>query len=98
MKKSFPTTAGKHAPARVIESIKGEVNKYLKRERRKKLPEGIDYWDFNCRVGTSADDAKPTHVKELASAIDTAAAGSPETIYIEILSKKGIRQHKKDPT
>ncbi len=96
MKKNFPTTAGKHAPARVIESIKGEVNKYIKRERNKKLPEGVDYWDFDCRVGTAADDAKTAHVKELSKAIDTAAAGSPEAIYIEILSKKGIRSSKSE--
>ncbi len=100
MKKSFPTAVGKHAPARVIESIKGEVNKYLKRERRKKLPEGVDYWDFTCRVGTTTDDAKSVHVKELGGAINaelaSQAEGIPEAIYVEILSKQGIRQGGKD--
>ena len=95
MKKSFPTKVGKHAPARVIESIKSEVNKYLKRERRKKLPKGVDYWDFSCRVGTTPENAEPAHVKELAKAIDTAAEGNPEAIYIEILAKKGIRKGEK---
>jgi hypothetical protein len=91
MKKIFPTNAGKHAPARVIESIKGEIRKYLKRERGKKLPEGVDFWDFDCRVGLSAEAAKVVHVKELSGAIDETAKAEPEAIYIEVLSKQGIR-------
>lgn len=92
MKKSFLTTSGNHKPARVIESMKGDVKKYLKRERNKKLPEGVDFWDFECRVGLDANSAKACHVKELNSAIDEVAKEGPEAIYIEILSKKGIRK------
>lgn len=92
MKKSFPTHSGNHKPARVIESIKGDLKKYLKRERNKKLPEGVDFWDFDCRVGLNADSSTACHVKEINSAIDELAIGEPEAIYIEILSKKGIRK------
>lgn len=92
MKKSFPTKSGNHAPARVIESMKGDLKKYLKRERAKKLPEGTDFWDFNCRVGLDADSSKPVHVKELNSAIDELAKTDPEAIYIEILAIEGIRK------
>lgn len=91
MKKPFPTKSGNHKPARVIEGIKSDVKKYLKRERNKKLPEGVDYWDFDCWVGTASDSAKKVHVKALSKAIDEAASGGPEIIYIEILAQKGIR-------
>ena len=49
MKKTFRLTHEKIQPARLMESIKNEVRKYLKRERAKKLPEGADFWDFDCR-------------------------------------------------
>lgn len=91
MKKSFPTQSGNHAPARVIEGIKGEIKKYLKRERNKKLPEGVDFWDFDCRVGVDKGSAKNVHVQELSKAIDETTASEPEVIYIEILAKKGHR-------
>lgn len=94
MKKVFPTKSGNHAPARVIEGMKGEIKKYLKRERNKKLPEGVDFWDFACRVGVEADSAKEVHVKELSKAIDKVATEEPDAIYIEILAKKGFRQSK----
>lgn len=94
MKKSFPTKSGSHKPARVIEGIKGDIKKYLKRERAKKLPESVDFWDFNCRVGIDADSAQKVHVKELSPAIDEVAKSEPlpETIYIEILAFEGIRK------
>ena len=86
-----------HKPARVIESIKGDIRKYLKRERRKDLPKGADFWDFDCRVGQSKELAKTSHVKELIPSIDLATNEGWAEIYIEILSKTGHRT-KKDPT
>ena len=62
MKKTFPLEVpGKKAP-RVIDSIKHEVRKYLKRERRKTLPKGVDFWDFFCLVGQDNTHAENTHI------------------------------------
>jgi len=94
VKKNFPKQVGKHAPARVIEGIKGDVKKYLKRERNKKLPEGVDFWNFDCRVGAEADNASEVHVSELGKAIDATAEKDGESIYIEILAKPGKREKK----
>ena len=52
MKKTFKIAHPKIKVARMFEAIKYEVKKYLKRERRKSLPEGVDYWDFDCRYAT----------------------------------------------
>jgi len=94
MKKTFPLeVSGKKAP-RVIESIKNEIRKYLKRERRKKLPDGVDFWDFDCRVGPDSDSAKTTHVVSINKSVDTACAESVSSIYIEILAKPGHRTKK----
>ena len=40
MRKTFPLEHPKLKPARVIDSIKNKVRKYLKRERSKTLPKG----------------------------------------------------------
>ncbi|MBK1881333.1 hypothetical protein JIN85_02835 [Luteolibacter pohnpeiensis] len=94
MKKLFPLTSPNHQPARVVEQIKADVRKYLKRERRKNLPEGVDFWDFDCRTGQSAESAEAIHVAEITKPIDQAAAENWEAIYIEILAKEGRRRSK----
>lgn len=91
MKKNFALQEANKKPDRVVEGVKHQVNKYLARERRKTLPEGVDYWDFDCRVGLEADSSKRVHVKELSSSIDAIAAQKVASVYIEILAKPGVR-------
>ena len=96
MKKTFQLEVpGKKTP-RVIDSIKHEVRKYVKRERGKKLPEGMDYWDFDCRVGVDAETAVTAHIKTISTAIDTATKDNPASIFIKILSK-GVKRNPKQP-
>jgi hypothetical protein len=92
MKKTFPLTSPKHQPARVVEQIKSDVRKYLKRERKKALPEGVDFWDFNCKLGQGEADPETKHVEEIIPAIDEAAATECGSVYIEILAKPGHRK------
>ncbi|MBL6764832.1 MAG: hypothetical protein ISQ14_07745 [Verrucomicrobiae bacterium] len=94
MKKTFSYTDPKHKPARVVEAIKSDVRKYMKRERRKELPEEVDFWDFDCRVGRDASSAEASHSEGLISAIDRGANESWPSIYIEILAKPGHRSRK----
>ena len=91
MKKQFPLHDLKHKPARVVEAIKADIRKYLKRERRKPLPEGVDFWDFNCRAGKDADSAEPVHVSEITKPVDAASQEDWDSVYIEILAKPGHR-------
>ncbi|MGY0642445.1 MAG: DUF6172 family protein, partial [Paraglaciecola chathamensis] len=51
MKKTFLLSHPKIKLPRLVEAIKFEVKKYLRRERNKTLPAGADYWDFDCRFG-----------------------------------------------
>jgi hypothetical protein len=94
MKKTFPMEVPGIKPPRVVESIKHDVRKYLKRERRKALPEGVDFWDFDCRVGPDAGASKSTHPDDINGVIDTASREHWAAIYIEILAKQGHRQAK----
>lgn len=94
MKKTFPLTSPLHQPARVVEQIKADVRKYVKRERKKALPEGVDFWDFDCKIGQGEAAPEVKHVEEIIPAIDQAAAAEAGAVYIEILAKPGHRQAK----
>jgi hypothetical protein len=94
MKKTFPLTSPNHQPARVVEQIKSDVRKYVKRERKKKLPEGVDFWDFACKIGHGEATPESKHIEEVIPAIDEAATAAQPSIYIEILSTPGHRQSK----
>ncbi len=96
MRKTYPLEDPPHKAPRVIERIKAEIRKYLKRERRKQLPEGVDFWDFDCRAGRESNSASEVHVSGLTAAIDTASEESWEAIYIEILAKPGHRKPKSE--
>jgi len=91
MKKTFPMEDPKHKPARVAEAIKAEIRKYLKRERRKPLPEEVDFWDFDCRAGKDSNSAEIIHVSEILKPVDMAFGETWESVYIEILAKPGHR-------
>jgi len=95
VKKTFPLKDPKHKPDRVVDGIKHQIRKYLKRERRKALPEGADFWDFDCRVGAQGSE-QPVEVGEIIAAIDEAAKEEPESVYVEILAKPGKRPPKAD--
>ena len=91
MKKNFPLQAeGKH-PDRVLEAVKHEIRKYFKRERNRALPKDVDFWDFDCKVGLTADTAEVVRVSAVIEAVDTAAKTGASSVYVEILSKHGIR-------
>lgn len=94
MKKTFSLTDEKRTPERVADKIKFEVKKYIKRERRKELPEGADFWAFDCRIGKSSDVAVEIHEKEINKNIDTMVNEKAETFYLEILAKVARRTKK----
>lgn len=94
MKKIFPLEVPGHQAPRVIEAIKSDVRKYVKRERKKALPEGVDFWDFDCKVGFGDAAPEVKHVEEIIPAIDQAAVKQCSAIYIEILAKPGHRTSK----
>ncbi|MGJ8672597.1 DUF6172 family protein [Rubritalea sp.] len=94
MKKVFTLTDEKKKPARLIEAAKSSINKYIKRERNKKLPEGVDFIDFNCKFGYVADEASTIHLSKLFSAIDGAEQDAVESFYVEVIPVEGVRRKK----
>ncbi len=97
MRKTFLLSHPKIKRPRLIEAIKHEVKKYIKRERNKKLPEGVDFWDFDCKYGQTAENAVVIHLSEINKYIDTAEEQQLESFYLEILVKPGHRRKKIQP-
>jgi Family of unknown function (DUF6172) len=91
MKKTFQLQVeGKH-PERLLEAIKHDIRKYLKRERRRDLPEGADFWDFDCKFGLTEETANVVHLANVITCIDNAAKEQAQQFYVEILAKHGVR-------
>ena len=97
MKKTFQLTHPKIKRPRLVEAIKHEVKKYIKRERNKKLPEDVDFWDFDCKYGQTAETAEVIHLSEINKCIDKAEEQQLETFYLEILVKPGHRTKRMQP-
>ena len=91
MKMTFRLTRPKIKPARLADSARSDVKKYLKRERKKELPEGVDFWDFDCKAGATENDSKAIHVAEISRFISTAEEQNLDSFYVEIVAKPGRR-------
>ncbi len=97
MKKNFSFTGTNHKPERQVEMIKHDINKYVAREHRKDLPEGADFWDFDCKCGATADSAVVITVKDFSKKIDEVFAAKNDSVYVEINAKPGLRNRKAKP-
>ena len=92
MRKTYPLASpGKH-PDRVVEAVKHDIRKYLRRERRRPLPEGMDYWDFDCRAGVDEAHAEPVHVAGLIARVDAAVQAASPQCYVEVFARAAMRQ------
>jgi hypothetical protein len=95
MKKTFPLRAAGKEDARVRDKIRQEINKYMRRERKKKLPEGFDHWELACRVGAVAASADVMATKDVGGAIDKVAADGATQVYVEIIAVAAHRTFKR---
>jgi hypothetical protein len=91
VKKTFQLNIEGKNSDRVLEATKHEIRQYVKRERRKPLPEGVDFWDFDCKFGTTADNAMAVHFATLTALIDAVAKEGRAALYLELLAKPGHR-------
>jgi uncharacterized Fe-S radical SAM superfamily protein PflX len=94
MKKTFSFSHPKKKRPRVVEAIKYEVKKYIKRERNKTLPEDVDFWDFDCRYGADELTCGMIHVSEINKVISEADVEGLDTFFLEVLVKPGVRTKK----
>ena len=94
MKKTYQLTASNKEPARVVEAIKNEVRKYIKREKRKTLPEGMNVWNIDCKFAQDGATPETIAFTDITKCIDEAAQLNCKSIYIELLSS-AIKKERK---
>ncbi len=83
MKKNFPLQIeGKNAE-RTLEAVKHEIRKYFKRERNRALPKDVDFWDFDCKVGLTAESAEVVKVSAVVESLGTLAKEGAASVYVE---------------
>ena len=92
MRKTFALRPEGKNPDRVLDALKHELRKYMKRERRRDLPAGADFWDFDCKLGLDAASAEVVHPNALTTQLDTLASGGAQHVYVELLVKPATRQ------
>jgi hypothetical protein len=95
MKKTYELSHPKIKVARLIEAAKHDIKKYMKRERRKELPKGADFWGFDCKYGIDEASAKEVHVGEISKCIDDAERQELPSCFLEIRSNPLISTKQK---
>jgi len=76
---------------RLVEASKHDIRKYVKRERSRSLPAGVDFWDFDCKFGSNEAAAAVVHFATLMTLIDTAVQEGAEQFYVEVVTRHGHR-------
>ena len=87
MKKTFQLHVEGKNSDRLLDAIKHDIRKYVKRERNKGIPAEFDYITFACKLGNDADSAKDIHVGEIIKAVDVIAKTDQSSFYVEIITQ-----------
>lgn len=98
MKKTFKLNLPNKNYDRAVDSAKYEIRQYIKREKRKPLPEGVHFWEFDCKFGADESAAEVIAFSQITTSIDDAAANKLDSFYIEILAKEGYKKVKNEET
>jgi len=92
MKKIYKLTDEKRHEDRVLEAVKNDIRKYVKREKKKDLSDKkLMYWDFDCKVGVTSIDAKVIAYEELIKALDTVKSAGAKEVYVEVIAKEVLK-------
>lgn len=96
MKKTFQLRSDKKTPERQLDAIRHEIKNYISRERKKKVPEDFEIWDFDCAIGASPDQKTAIQVHEITAYLDRLAADSQTSFYVEIIAKAANKPHERN--
>jgi hypothetical protein len=94
MNKTYNLIEEKRDKDRVVEAIKHEVRRYIKREKNKPLPKDIDFWKLECKISKNSDKLASIEFQNLIKTIDILVSEEAEILNIEILSFEGIKKPK----
>jgi hypothetical protein len=95
MKKRFALTNTKKAPERVLEGIKNDIRKYIKREKRKTLPEDTNFWKIDCKFAKNDDELIDIKFEDIMKNINMASEEKCESFLIELVASAVMKEPKK---
>ena len=97
MKKIFKIEQERIKPDRAVDSIKNELRKYVKREKKKELPnKKTMYWDFDCKFGKTADLAQVCTFEEISTQLNSVVADGWKECYVEVMAKAVDKPEKEE--
>ena len=76
---------------RLLDAARHDIRKYVKRERSRPLPAGVDFWDFDCKFGATEADAAVVHFATMMGSVDAVASAGGEQFYVEVVTRHGHR-------
>jgi hypothetical protein len=91
MKKTYQLNIEGKNRDRLLDAAKHDIRKYVKRERARALPAGVDFWDFECKAGLTQAAAEPVHFAALIAAVDALVKEGAEQFYAEVITVHGHR-------
>ena len=94
MKKTFQLKVANKNIDRQVDSIKNEVRKYIKREKNKRLPEGFNFWSFDCKFGKSQEESSEIKFVDVIKSIDFAASENYDSFFLELVARADIKKAK----
>jgi hypothetical protein len=94
MKKTFQLTSEKKTLDRQLDAIRHEIKKYTARQRKKKLPEGFETWNFDCAIGATPEEKQVIQVQEIKQHIDRLVADAHTSFYLEVVARAAHKPQK----
>ena len=91
MKKTYILNVEGKNRDRLLDASKHDIRKYVKRERARALPAGVDFWDFDCKLGSTGATSIPVHLAALIAAVDALVKDGSGSFYVEVVTKNGHR-------
>ena len=91
MRKTYLLTIEGKNRDRLQDAAKHDIRKYVKRERSRPLPSGVDFFDFDCKLGASQTTSETLHFATLMSAIDALVKDGADQFYVEVVTTHGHR-------
>lgn len=92
MKKTFNLQIENKNQDRNVDSIKNEIRKYIKREQKKSLPKGKDFWFFDCKFAKDEDTPEEIAFSDIIKFVNEAVEANSKTFYLEIISRAEERK------
>lgn len=98
MKKTYQLDIPGKNRERLLDAARHDIRRYQQRELRRPVPEGFDFWDFDCRFGANETQAEKANVGELSALITTLTQDGSNVFYVELVARPAKRSERPQST